>query len=37
LAENSIDAFHGFPVHSTYFDYLQNIGSLRPMVSTPKA
>jgi p-cumate 2,3-dioxygenase alpha subunit len=29
LAENSIDAFHGFPVHSTYFDYLQNIGSLR--------
>ena len=29
LAENSIDAFHGFPVHSTYFDYLKNIGSLR--------
>jgi p-cumate 2,3-dioxygenase alpha subunit len=29
LAENSVDAFHGFPVHSTYFDYLQNIGSLR--------
>ena len=29
LAENSIDAFHGFPVHSTYFDYLKTIGSLR--------
>jgi p-cumate 2,3-dioxygenase alpha subunit len=29
LAENSIDAFHGFPVHSTYFDYLKNNGSLR--------
>jgi len=29
LAENSIDAFHGFPVHNTYFDYLKNIGSLR--------
>src|SRR5260370_9712888 len=29
LAKNSSDAFHGFPVHSTYFDYLQNIGSLR--------
>src|SRR6266853_1686184 len=29
LAENSIDAFHGFPVHSTYFDYLKSLGSLR--------
>ncbi len=29
LAENSIDAFHSFPVHSTYFDYLKTIGSLR--------
>jgi p-cumate 2,3-dioxygenase alpha subunit len=29
LAENSIDAFHGFPVHSTYFDYLKTLGSLR--------
>ena len=29
LAENSIDAFHGFPVHSTYFDYLKSVGSLR--------
>jgi p-cumate 2,3-dioxygenase subunit alpha len=29
LAENSVDAFHGFPVHSTYFDYLKNVGSLR--------
>ena len=27
LAENSIDAFHGFPVHSTYFDYLKTLGS----------
>jgi p-cumate 2,3-dioxygenase subunit alpha len=29
LAENSIDAFHGFPVHSTYFDYLKTLGALR--------
>jgi len=29
LAENSVDAFHGFPTHSTYFDYLQNVGSVR--------
>jgi p-cumate 2,3-dioxygenase alpha subunit len=29
LAENSVDAFHGVPVHKTYFDYLQNVGSLR--------
>ncbi len=29
LAENSVDAFHGMPTHSTYFDYLQNVGSLR--------
>ncbi|WP_218578316.1 aromatic ring-hydroxylating oxygenase subunit alpha [Vineibacter terrae] len=29
LAENSVDAFHGLPTHSTYFDYLQNVGSLR--------
>jgi p-cumate 2,3-dioxygenase alpha subunit len=29
LAENSIDAFHGFPVHSTYFDYLKTLGRLR--------
>ncbi|MFO1082524.1 MAG: aromatic ring-hydroxylating dioxygenase subunit alpha [Reyranellaceae bacterium] len=29
LAENSVDAFHGIPVHQTYFDYLKNVGSLR--------
>lgn len=29
LAENSVDAFHGFPTHSTYFDYLKNVGALR--------
>jgi len=28
LAENSVDAFHGYPTHSTYFDYLKNVGSL---------
>ena len=28
LAENSVDAFHGFPTHSTYFDYLKNVGAL---------
>jgi p-cumate 2,3-dioxygenase alpha subunit len=29
LAENSVDGFHGLPTHSTYFDYLQNVGDLR--------
>ncbi|HEY2659583.1 MAG TPA: aromatic ring-hydroxylating dioxygenase subunit alpha [Caulobacteraceae bacterium] len=28
LAENSIDGFHGLPTHSTYFDYLQNVGDI---------
>ena len=26
LAENSIDGFHGFPMHATYFDYLKTMG-----------
>jgi p-cumate 2,3-dioxygenase alpha subunit len=30
LAENSVDGFHGLPTHSTYFDYLKNVGGLRP-------
>jgi p-cumate 2,3-dioxygenase alpha subunit len=30
LAENSVDAFHGLPTHSTYFDYLQAVGGVRP-------
>ena len=30
LAENSIDGFHGLPTHQTYFDYLKNVGGLRP-------
>jgi len=30
LAENSVDGFHGLPTHTTYFDYLTNIGGLRP-------
>lgn len=29
LAENSVDGFHGLPTHSTYFDYLQNVGDLK--------
>jgi p-cumate 2,3-dioxygenase alpha subunit len=29
LAENSVDAFHGMPTHTTYFDYLKNVGALR--------
>ena len=29
LAENSVDGFHGLPTHSTYFDYLKNVGGLR--------
>jgi p-cumate 2,3-dioxygenase subunit alpha len=28
LAENSVDGFHGLPTHSTYFDYLQNVGDV---------
>lgn len=28
LAENSVDGFHGLPTHSTYFDYLKNVGGL---------
>ncbi len=28
LAENSVDGFHGLPTHSTYFDYLQNVGDI---------
>ena len=30
LAENSVDGFHGLPTHTTYFDYLTNVGGLRP-------
>ncbi|MFI4974140.1 MAG: Rieske 2Fe-2S domain-containing protein [Caulobacterales bacterium] len=30
LAENSVDGFHGLPTHTTYFDYLKNVGGLRP-------
>jgi p-cumate 2,3-dioxygenase subunit alpha len=29
LAENSVDGFHGLPTHSTYFDYLQNVGDIK--------
>jgi p-cumate 2,3-dioxygenase alpha subunit len=29
LAENSVDAFHGLPTHSTYFDYLQKVGDIQ--------
>jgi p-cumate 2,3-dioxygenase subunit alpha len=28
LAENSIDGYHGFPVHQSYFAYLQGSGAL---------
>jgi p-cumate 2,3-dioxygenase alpha subunit len=30
LAENSIDGYHGLPVHKTYFAYLQGTGALWP-------
>jgi p-cumate 2,3-dioxygenase subunit alpha len=33
LAENSVDAFHGLPTHSTYFDYLKNVGGIMPDLS----
>ncbi|OUM86328.1 aromatic ring-hydroxylating oxygenase subunit alpha [Parageobacillus thermoglucosidasius] len=26
LAENSVDGYHGFPTHKTYFDYVQSRG-----------
>jgi p-cumate 2,3-dioxygenase subunit alpha len=35
LAENSADGFHALPMHSTYMDYLENVGSLpteRPLI-----
>ncbi len=29
LAENSVDGFHGPLTHSSYFEYLQNVGNLK--------
>ena len=31
LVENSVDGYHGVPVHSTYFDFLESYGTSEPM------
>jgi p-cumate 2,3-dioxygenase alpha subunit len=35
MVENSIDGYHGLPVHSTYFDYLASIGSIHTKRMSP--